>query len=50
MNYSHFRLPKLWSSVISDIVITIEETLTNDGIKKLKETGAYDNQAASLAR
>jgi len=29
---------------------TFEETLTNDGIRNLKETGAYDNQAASIAR
>jgi len=36
--------------VISDIVITIAEALTNDDIKKLRETGPDENQAASLAR
>jgi hypothetical protein len=43
MNYSHFHLPKLWTSVISNMVITIEEALTNEGITKLKEGGACDN-------
>ena len=29
---------------------TFEETLTNEGIRKLKENGTYDDKAASIAR